>query len=54
MTEHYRLPTNELSEVQWTRYQNAPKERRMNAIAENVTIFGEAPSGISASSPSRK
>jgi hypothetical protein len=44
MATDYRLPLNERSSIQWSRYELQPKERRMNAIAENVTIFGEAPS----------
>lgn len=40
---NFRLPSSDLSETQYARYQTQPKERRMNSVSEYVTIYGEAP-----------
>lgn len=38
-------PTDQQNLTQWSLYETAPKERRMNVVSEYVTIYGEAPSG---------
>lgn len=44
-------PTDQQNLAQWSLYQTAPRERRMNVVSEFETIFGEAPSGAHEAEP---
>lgn len=44
-------PTDKNNLTQWSLYETAPKERRMNVVSEYVTIYGEAPSGAHEAEP---
>lgn len=44
-------PTDQQNLAQWSLYQTAPRERRMNVVSEFETIYGEAPSGAHEAEP---
>lgn len=44
-------PTDQQNLYQWDLYKTGPRERQMNVVSEDVTIYGEAPSGSHVAEP---
>lgn len=51
MTQRQHPSTGENNLFEWRQYQQSPRERRNNIVSENVTIYGEAPSGAHEAEP---
>lgn len=51
MVQRQRPTTGDNNLYEWSQYDNAPRERRNNIVSEDITIYGEAPSGAHESEP---